>query len=212
METKLTEQQSLDVITEMITRARNNVQKGSGNYMIFWGFFISSISLINIAIAFILIHYSINTNLSFWIWTITIPGLFVSRWIQRRDGKKKIVKTHIDHIVSSVWNGFMLGAYLFIFIIFTLSFSTHVYSYFNLINPVLLLFMGISQYVTAKACRFNPFLYGAIASWIGAVACVFSIILLEEGVLVQMLILAACMIIGYVIPGFKLNKLAEKYV
>jgi hypothetical protein len=72
--------------------------------------------------------------------------------------------------------------------------------------------MGISQYVTAKACRFNPFLYAAFASWIGAVACVFSIILFTEGVVVQMAILAVCMIVGYVIPGSKLNKLAKKNV
>jgi hypothetical protein len=212
METKFTEQQSLEVITEMITRARNNVQKGSGNTMIFWGYFISATSLINIAIAFFLVHYSINSNLSFWIWSITIPGVFVSKWIQRKEDKKLIVKTHIDHIVSSIWNGFMLGAYLFVFIIFTLSFSTHVYYYFYLINPVLLLFMGISQYVTAKTCRFKPFLYAALASWTGAVACVFSIILFTEGVIVQMAVLSVCMIVGYVIPGFKLNKLAEKHV
>jgi hypothetical protein len=212
METKFTEQQSLEVITEMITRARNNVQKGSGDTMIFWGILVASTALLNIALAFLLIYYSKASNLSFWIWTIMIPGLIISKWMQRNIDKKSIVKTHIDHIISATWNGFMFAAYLFIFIIFVLSFSTHVYYYFYLINPVLLLLMGVSQYITAKACRFKPFLYSAIASWAGAVACVFSIILFTNGVLVQMLILTVCMIVGYVVPGYQLNKIAKKNV
>jgi hypothetical protein len=212
METKFTEQQSLEVISEMVTRARNNIKKGSGNYMIFWGILVSSTALLNIVLAYLLVYYSKASNLSFWIWLIMIPGLIVSKWMQRKIDRESIVKTHIDHIISSAWNGFMLAAYLFIFIIFALSFSTHVYHYFNLINPVLLLFMGVSEYVTAKACRFKPFLYGAISSWTGAVACMFAIPLFADGVAIQLFILAICMVIGYVIPGFKLNKKAEEHV
>jgi hypothetical protein len=212
METKLTEQQSLAVINEMIDRAQNNIKKGSGNYMIFWGYLVAATALLNIALAFLLAHYSIATNLSFWIWLIMIPGLIISKGMQRKIDRKSIVKTHIDHIISSAWNGFMLSSYLFVFIIFALSFSTHVYDYFYLINPVLLLFMGVSEYVTAKACRFKPFFYGAISSWTGAVACTAAIIFFTNGVAIQMFILAVCMVIGYVIPGIKLNKKAEEHV
>jgi hypothetical protein len=212
METKFTEQQGLEVITEMITRARNNIKKGSGNTMIFWGILVASTALLNVALIFLLDHYSKNPGLSFWIWLVTIPGIIVSKLMDRKIDRESIVKTHIDHIISSIWNGFMLAAYLFLFFIFILSFSTHVYYYFYLINPVLLLFMGISEYITAKACRFTPFFYGAISSWIGAMICVLAILLFTEGVVVQMVILAICMVSGYVIPGFQLNKLAEKNV
>jgi hypothetical protein len=212
METKLTEQQSLAVINEMINRAQNNIKKGSGNYMIFWGYLVSATALINILLIFLLVHYSIPSYLSFWIWLIMIPGLIISKWMQRKIDRASIVKTHIDDIISSAWNGFMFASYLFVFIIFVLSFSTHVYVYFYLINPVLLLFMGVSEYVTAKACRFQPFFYGAISSWTGSVACMCAIIFFTKGVAVQMFILAVCMVIGYVIPGIKLNKKAEEHV
>ncbi|GHT50481.1 hypothetical protein FACS189440_17970 [Bacteroidia bacterium] len=212
METKLTEQQSLSVINEMINRAQNNIKKGSGNYMIFWGYLVSATALLNIAFIYLLVYSSKSPNLSFWVWLIMIPGLIISKWMQRKIDRESIVKTHIDDIIASTWNAFMFAGYLFVFIIFVLSFSTHVYVYFYLINPVLLLFMGVSEYVTAKACRFKPFFYGAISSWTGAVACMCAIIFFTNGVAVQMLILAVCMVIGYVIPGIKLNKKAEEHV
>jgi hypothetical protein len=212
METKFTEQESLAVIDEMISRARNNIKKGSGNYMIFWGCLVAVTALLNIALAFLLVYYSKASNLSFWIWLIMIPGLIFSKWMQRNIDRKAIVKTHIDDVISSTWNAFMFASYLFVFLIFALSYATHVYYYFYLINPILMLFMGVSQYITAKTCRFKPFLYGAISSWTGSVACVCAIIFLTNGVAVQMFILAVCMVIGYVIPGIKLNKKAEKHV
>ncbi|GHT12384.1 hypothetical protein FACS189426_15690 [Bacteroidia bacterium] len=212
METKLTEQQSLEVITKMIAQAQSNIKKGSGNYMIFWGCLVSATALLNIALAFLLAYHSKATNLSFWIWLIMIPGLFFSKWMQRKIDQEAIVKTHIDHIINSTWNGFMVASYLFIFLIFALSYSTHVYYYFYLINPILLLFMGVSEFITAKACRFKPFFYGAISSWIGSVACICALILFTKGVVIQMFILAVCMVIGYVIPGIKLNKKAEAHV
>jgi hypothetical protein len=89
-----------------------------------------------------------------------------------------------------------------------LSESNH---FFYLINPIILLFTGIGEFVTAKMCRFRLFLHGAIASWIGSLACALAIILFDgDGVLVQFIILAACMIIGFVIPGYKLNRLAKE--
>jgi hypothetical protein len=212
METKLTEQQSLEVIAEMITRARNNIQKGSGNYLIFWGYLVAFTALANIALVYILQYMSIETYFSFYVWLLMIPGVIASQLIDRKMDKTSLVKTHIDHIISAQWNGFMLAVALFVGIIFVFALSMHVYHYFYLINPVIMLFVGVSEFATAKACRYKPFLYGAIAMWTGAVACTLALLLFTEGVAVQMVILAACMIIGFVIPGYKLNKLAKKYV
>jgi hypothetical protein len=82
-----------------------------------------------------------------------------------------------------------------------------------MINPVIILIVGIGEFVTAKACRFRPFMHGAIAMWTGSLASTLAIILFANtyGVLVQFVILAVCMIVGFVIPGYKLNKLAEEH-
>jgi hypothetical protein len=210
MDTHLTEQQSLDVITEMINRAQNNIEKGSGNYMIFWGLLVAFTALSNIVLASVLE----NPNQSFMIWWLMVPGGIISFLMERKHKREAIVKTHIDYIINAVWKGFMLSAIIFILLVYAVSYSWKTYDYFRMINPVILLLIGVAEFVTAKACRYKPFLYGAISVWTGTLACMFVMILAPDNWLVaaQFVILAVCMIIGFVIPGFQLNKKAKKHV
>jgi hypothetical protein len=214
MEPKFTEQESLAVISEMISRARNNVQKGAGTFMIYWGTMVAVAALLNIALAFILRGMSLPVNYSFNIWWIMLPAWIGSFILKQKRGRTAIVKSHIDHIISSVWTAFGISNIIFLSMIFTLSYSMHEYRhFFQLINPIILLMTGIGGYITARACRFRPFLHGAIAMWAGSAACALAVIITANGsVLVQFVILAICMIIGFVIPGYKLNKLAKEHV
>jgi hypothetical protein len=208
METKWTEQQSLEVINEMINRARNNVQKGSGNYFIFWGVLVAFTALLNLILA-----YSLkNPDQSFWVWILMIPGGLISYLLARKIDKSKIVKTHIDNIVACIWKGYMFSIIIFLLIVYILSYHFHTYYYFLIINPIILSLIGIAEYVTAKACRFKLLLYGAWSMWIGAITCALTLLILDENVAAQFIILAVCMITGFVIPGYKLNKLAKQHV
>ncbi|MDR2058348.1 MAG: hypothetical protein LBP83_08755 [Dysgonamonadaceae bacterium] len=212
METKFTEQQSLKVISEMINRARNNVQKGAGIFMIFWGWMVAIAALLNVVLIYILWRISVSPSYSFHIWWIMLPAWIVSFILKRKIDRSAIVKTHIDNVISSVWMAFGISNVIFLIIIFGLSYSLQVYDYFfYMINPIIILLTGIGEFVTAKVCRFRPFLYGAIAMWTGSLACALAVMLFKNGngVLVQFIILAVCMIIGFVVPGYKLNKLAE---
>jgi MFS family permease len=212
MDTKFTEQESLAVISEMIDRARNNVQKGSGTFMIYWGSMVAITALLNIVLVYVLVSLSAPPHLSFNIWWIMAPAWIVSFRLQRKRNQSVIVKSHIDKIISSVWHAFGISNAIFILIIFGFAYSLHEYKhFFYMINPIIILITGIGEFVTAKACRFRPFLYGAIAMWAGSLLSALAAILWSgTGVLVQFGILAICMIIGFIIPGYKLNKLAKE--
>jgi hypothetical protein len=211
METKFTEQESLAVISEMIDRARNNIQKGAGTFMIYWGSMVAIAALLNITLVFILLRMSLSPNYSFHIWWTMLPAWIGSFLLDRKRDKSAIVKSYIDNIISSVWRAFGISNVIFLLMIFGLAYSLQEHNhFFYLINPIILLMTGIGEFVTAKACRFRPFLNGAIAMWTGSLLCTLAVILFTgDGVLVQFLILTICMIIGFVIPGYKLNKLAK---
>lgn len=204
METKLTEQQSLGIITEMIERARTNVQKGSGTYMVYYGSIVSIIALLNI----VLIYSLKNPINSFWIWCGMIPVVIFEKIWQGRKDKEVLIRTHIDHIISSVWAGFLITQVIFLILIFGSAIYLNDYRFYFLITPVILLSMGLAEFVTAQACRFKPFLYGAIAMWVGALACLATL-MFANPVVIQFLILPVCMTLGFVIPGYKLNKMAK---
>jgi len=209
METKLTEQESLSIISQMIEQARNNLQKGSGNGMIIAGLLVAFTAILNVVLAFVFKETGINANLSFWAWSLMIPGIIIIYLIQMKEDRKSTVKTHIDSIIRSTWNSYQYAVLVFLVVIFIIGFGKKFYVVFCLINPVVLILVGQAEYVTAKACRFRPYLYGAFSMWLGALACVGAI-WLKETVLIQFLILAVCMIIGFVIPGYQLNNLAKK--
>jgi hypothetical protein len=211
METKFTEQEGLTLINEMIKQARNNFQKGSGNSMIFYGLIVSILSILNVILAFVLIKYNINVNYSFWMWFLMIPAIFVGRLIDKKVERETMVKTHLDSILSTAWNGYIVSVFLFLTIIFTIGFGKKIYDIFYLINPFILILIGLAEFVSAKTYRFKPYLFGAIAMWLGALACA-ALMWTPVPVIFQLLIVALCMFLGFVIPGLKLNKLAKENV
>jgi len=211
METKFTEQESLAVINEMIKQAQNNFQKGSGNSMIFYGTLVSIMSILNVILAFVLLKLSINPNHSFWIWCLIIPASYVGYLIEKKVEREALIKTHLDSIIIATWKGYSYSIYAFLAVIFCIGFGKKFYDVFYLINPVILILVGLAEFVCAKAYRFKPFLYGAFIMWLGALACV-ALMWTSEPVFFQFFVLALCMFFGFVIPGYKLNKLAKENV
>jgi len=208
METKFTEQESLAIINEMIDQARNNVQKGSANSMIYNGYAVALVAVLNFILLYLLpkeIQYWAN-----WVWMLMIPSSFVSRYVQSRVDRSAIVKTQIDRIIHSLWSGFSISVAVLLTILFSMSFAFHTWHYFAAITPTIMIMVALAEFGVAKACRFKPFLWGAIGFWAGALVCVFfTFIVLRNGAF-QLLVLAVCMIFGFVIPGYKLNKLAKE--
>ncbi|MDR3226443.1 MAG: hypothetical protein LBT56_02075 [Prevotellaceae bacterium] len=214
METKFTEQQSLAVINEMIDRARNNIQKGNANSLIFHGYVVALVAIANFVLIYILPAEHINK--SFNVWWLMIFSNIIDYFIKRKTDSSKIVRTQIDGIISYIWKGFAISISIFLIVLFSMCIFNPYNVQYNwifcaLITPLIMIMTAMAEFCMAKACRFKPFYWGAIYFWAGALLCVLSYIILGRGD-VQFLILAACMIAGFVIPGHILNKKAEQNV
>jgi hypothetical protein len=206
MEKDFSEQDSLKLINEMINQARNNFQKGSSNSSILCGYVVAATAFTN----FILIQTLENPNQSFWIWLVMIPMMIVSGIIARKHTKHAAVKTHMDKIVSGIWNAFAISIGILLISIYGTAYAINSAYLGILITPVILTMMGAAQYATSVAFRFKPYLYGALISWGGALACVGSYLLREFSL--QFIILGLCAILGLSIPGHIANKKAKENV
>ena len=216
METKFTEQESLTVINEMINRARNNVQKDSATSLIYNGYAVAAVSVLNFILLYLLPVE--HLNYAFMVWWLMLPSAVIGHFLQRRIDRSSIVKTHIDSIVTSIWKGFAVSVVLLLVILFSMAYSwvsvgQHPrFYYFSAITPTIMLMTGMAEFAMAKVCRYRPFLWGALCFWLGALLCfLFTYMLIRDGS-IQFLILAACMIAGFVVPGHRLNKLAKTNV
>ena len=208
METKLTEQESLNIINEMIIQARNNVQKGSANSMIYNGYAVAFVAVLNFILLQVLPKSELNW--SFSVWWLMIPSYFIDLYVKRQIDRSAIVKTHIDKIISALWSGFGISTCVLLSILFSLAFMYHTWHYFAVITPTIMVMTAIVEFGMAKAYRYKPFFWGAVGFWIGAlVCCFFTYFVLKRGDL-QFIVLALCMILGFVIPGYRLNKIAKE--
>jgi hypothetical protein len=194
METKITEQE------------RNNFQKGSGNSMIFYGVLTSIISIFNAILIIVFIKLNIDINYTFLIWCLMIPAVFVGHLIDKKVKRETLVKTHSGSIMSAIWNCYLFSICIFLIILFIIGIGKQFYYVFNLINPVILILLGFAEFISAKTYRFKPYLHGAVVMWIGTFVCT-ALLWSPQPAIFQLLVMAFCMVYGFVIPGYQLNKL-----
>jgi hypothetical protein len=209
METKFTEQQSFAVINEMIDRARNNIQKNSANNMVYNGYAVALVAVAN----FILLHLlpDADKNMSFMVWWLMIPSACIDHFIKRRIDRSAIVKTQIDGAISQLWRGFSISIIILLFSLFSVCYFFQDWSFCLFITPFIMIIVAMAEFAMAKMCRFKPFFWGAVCFWTGAILCAFSVCVLKRGD-IHFLVLAVCMIIGFVIPGYQLNKKSKEHV
>ncbi len=203
METKFTEKESLALISEMIEQTRNNFQKGAGNITIFWGYLVAFTALLNFALTFVL-----PGSKSCFVWFLMIPGWIISYFMHKKIDCSAIVKTHIDQIINSIWIGFGISMVILQFVFWSVAYYFHSYMHFTMMTSVILIFTGVAQFITGIACRFKPYVYGAFIFWLGSVIC----FIILPHISYHFLILTVCMLFGYIMPGYKLNKKAKEHV
>lgn len=207
MEDKFSEQDSLRIINEMISQAKNNIQTDHGLSMIVAGYSTAFVAILD----FILIHTLNNPLLANWIWLLMIPMYLVLFFLRKSKEKRAVVKTHIDKIIESVWVAFVISVICFLITVFGSIYLLNTWKPTILITPIMLILVGMAQFSVAAACRFKPFYYGAFVFWGGTIVSLLSILLLGRGD-VQFIILAACMILGFCIPGHSLSNKVKKNV
>lgn len=209
MENKLNEQESLQLITDMINQARNNFRKGAGNSMLFWGYTIATLSILNYVLLAVLKGPAVS--MAYTVWALTIPFFFINYFYVRKKQNKALVKSHIDKVIGNVWTSTFISFIIVIFICYYFAYGFNSWVPYTLIVPLILAIGGSALYITAKLCRFKPYEYGAITFWLSSILSVIITIAMNNAE-IQFIIAAVSMIIGYVIPGHIANRKAKENV
>jgi hypothetical protein len=183
----LTAEESLAIITSMISDAQGKVQRNSF-FFLFWGWVIA---LANIGFYFLV---RAGVEQSYLIWGVTIPAwLFtIVRMLQR--GRERQAKSHFDSISKWLWLSF--GVSIFTLVIFGGKINYQ-------LNPVILIVTSIPTFISGVIIRFKPLMAGGIAFWI------FGVIAFLVSFETQPLIGGLAIICGYLIPGYMLKYKSE---
>ena len=184
-EEQLTEQKSLEIITQMISKAKDDYRE-TGVGALLWGILVSFCSLITFG------NFYWKITAFYYIWFLTLFALIPQIIISLRAAKRKKYKTYSDDAMAAIWISF--GVALFLVAIYS--------SKYELPNAgaLFMIVYGIPTFATGYIHQFKPMIIGGIVFWVCAAICFY----------VQfpyiMLFTAAASIVAWVIPGLILRR------
>jgi hypothetical protein len=181
-EKQLTQEESLRIIHEMIASAKDDV-KADAFIILLWGYlvFIASIS------QFILVQMDVKNN--DYPWLLMPLGGIITIIYSIRKNKTVRTKTHVSSFLKFVWIAF--GAALFVVMGF--------HDWGGQVLPLIMTLYGIGLFISGGALKFTPLIVGGIFCWVCAIVG-FNVELLY-----QLLVIAAAVLGGYIIPGHLLK-------
>jgi hypothetical protein len=195
MEKNIDEQMSLNIIVEAIENAKSRL-KDNGFFYLLWGWLVLSASLLEYG----LLKFS-DTQYHWVGWPVlmTIGGI-VSAIYGYRLGKKATVKTHLDTAMIYLWNGFLIS----ILIVLIVGAITHLS--WQVINPLVIVFYALGTFVSGGILKFKPLIIGGILAWVIAI---IAFLIHSE---IQLLLMAAAIVVSYLVPGYMLKNRNSNHV
>ncbi len=182
----LSEKESLQLITKMITQAKNNYYE-SGLGALLWGF--------TNFICFVLVYLKEDTNwfkMPFNPFYLMVITFILQFYFDTREKKYKQTVTFKNETCQYIWITFGLSV-----LILTIAGGFANIGY--IVLPILLLLFGIPTFITGLINKFSAFIIGGISCWI------FCIIALFYKTDFTYLLVATGAGIAWIIPGFILR-------
>ena len=179
-EKNLSPTESLAIIQNMISTAKNNLTD-DGFHFLLWGTLVIIASFAQYGLA----TAGVAHNDLPWLIMIVVgvPAAFLYEWRKKKHEK---VKTHFDSIFGYLWMAIGIAIFSVIFIAVK-----------NQISPVpfILAVVGVGTFVSGSIIKFKPLTIGGVVFWVAAFGACFA-----EPV-TQLLINGVATFIGYIIPG-----------
>ena len=190
---QMTNQQSLEIIQQMIAQAKTNITD-SGFGWLLWGtmIFLTCISTY--------IFIDIGSENIFLGWNIfgLITVILLTYDIIKH--KKKQARTYVDDLLKLIDIGFIICLFTIIISINVAVSPNSGFGFFLMIFAFLMLIKG-------GVVKSNSLIIGAVVNWAGAIA-----IFINKEFRYDMLIMAAAVLIGYIIPGLQLRSKYRKSI
>lgn len=182
-EKQLTQEESLRIIHEMISAAKNDV-KADAFIFLLWGWlvFVASIA------QFILINMAVEWNSIPWM--LMPLGGVITIIYSIRQGKKDRTKTNVTESLKYTWIAFTAALFIIMF------FNSMT---FLQVLPCIMVLYGMGLFLSGGALKFKPLIWGGIFCWVCAIAG------FEVQNMYQLLILATAVFGGYIVPGYLLQ-------
>lgn len=183
---KLSNQESIQIITDMIGNAKHSIAKTGSFYFLLWGFTCSIANFSQYYLAEV-----VGYSAPYIVWLAVFPAIVLSIIHGVKQRNKSVVKSHFDKIYSQIWIAMSIAMVCVLIFMSKIEFNH---------NAIILLLAGCGTYITGQMIRFKPLIFGGLSLFIAALIC-FTTSPSEQNIVAGIGI-----IIGYLIPGFLLKR------
>lgn len=191
-EEKPTHTQSLQIIEQMIMAARNDHRENGAGWLNWgWLLFIASIAS---AVVVKLQLYGIISKI--WLGVLVVGGsieLFI--YLQKKE--VPLVTSYVQELLKKFERGFFISLIVMIVASY-ISGRPSAFGYYYILY-------AFWMFIHGSAIRFKPLLIGAVINWVAALA-----IFWVNDFFYAMVISAAAILTGYLIPGYMLKSQFNK--
>jgi len=178
---KLTEEQSLQIITEMIQKVKPGFHSG-GTSAILWGSVIAIAGLVSFA------EMNWNFSIGFDIWLLVLATIIPQIFITVRQKRSKRVTNYQEDALSGIWLAYAIGIFALVFYFHVIrdvseqqlaaggnellikdlhtGSLTHWHPYVLSGASLLLILYGMPTVATGIATKFRPMLLGGILCYV----------------------------------------------
>lgn len=199
-ERKLTEKESLEVITSMIARTKDRYI-GNASIMLMWGYLVV-ITAILVWVMLVTTH-QVAWN---WLWfAIPVVGGIATPIMSNRQERQRVVKTYTDTVVSKIWLFMGISAMFAMVVCLAIQLFSGINCWATMLvySLIVVSFAEIAQGIFIKE---NSLYYGGILGMIVGIitlCCVVGRIPLEADWYMPLFILAFVSMM--IVPGHILN-------
>lgn len=196
------EKESLAIITQMIESTRQNMQLGSGNLFLIYGYSLACVSLL-VYLLQLLTH---NPVWSF-LWITMFGVMFFTK--SKTTGTDKGVMTYTDQAVSGIWE---ITGILFILTFVVISLSAYFLSYdlFNLMLPLSLIYMAIGTSMTGVMIKESLIKYIPVSGFICGMYMLIIYVTTGQSESLWNLYFCIASVVTMIIPGHILNHKSKR--
>ncbi|MBK6263580.1 hypothetical protein JKA74_00920 [Marivirga sp. S37H4] len=182
---KLEVNQSLNIISEMITASRYNLAEDRIIYLM-WGYAVAISAIIHY-----ILQFQLGIKEAYYVWfSMPVLGIIQTIYFAKKK-KRKRVHTYVNRALSYIWLGFVLVLISLLIISPQISWGG--------VYPVFMFLYGIATISTAGVIKFKPLAIGGVIS----ICC--GIIAAYLAFEYQLLLLSMAIICSFVIPGHLLK-------
>lgn len=181
-------EESLRIIRSMIESTKQDL-RDNGSWFLLWGW------LVFVACITHFVLMEVGYEKPYLAWMLMPLGGVISIIKGMREEKSQKVKTHIDEFMKHVLIAFLVS--LFIVLGFGPKLGLNTY-------PLIMMVYGFWLYISGGAINFRPLQIGGMINWALTIVAFF------VGFDIQLVLLAAAVLLGYIIPGYILRSRYNK--